>query len=117
MDDRYGTDVLADGWRKRGQRELPRVAASRDLVVEVVTDGFCGAVVAVASGMVELEDRHARRRLFPLGPGFLVDGADVVLVPPAAAPASTGPRRTASGSFAAAGARARVARASRIFVE
>jgi hypothetical protein len=117
MDDRYGTDVLADGWRARAAKPLPRVEASRDLVIEVADDGFCGAVVGVASGMVELEDRHARRRLFPLGPGFLVDGADVVLVPPAAAPANTGPRRTASGSFAAADARARVARASRIFVE
>lgn len=117
MDDRYGTDVLADGWRARAAKQLARVEASHDLVVEVADDGFCGAVVGVASGMVELEDRHARRRLFPLGPGFLVDGADVVLVPPAAAPANAGPRRTASGSFAAADTRARVARASRIFVE
>jgi hypothetical protein len=117
MDDRYGTDVLADGWRARSATRLSRVEASRDLVVEVAEDGFCGAVVGVASGMVELEDRHARRRLFPLGPGYLVDGADVVLVAPAAAPATTGPKRTASGSFAAEDSRARVARASRIFVE
>ena len=117
MDDRYGTDVLADGWRARAAKPLARVEASRDLVVEVASDGFCGAVVGVASGMVELEDRHARRRLFPLGPGFLVEGADVVLVPPAAVQAPAGPRRTASGSFAAEDARARVARASRIFVE
>jgi hypothetical protein len=117
MDDRYGTDVLADGWRARSATQLARVEASRDLVVEVADDGFCGAVVGLASGMVELEDRHARRRLFPLGPGFLVDGADVVLVAPTTVPASTGPKRTASGSFAAGDARARVARASRIFVE
>ena len=117
MDDRYGTDVLADGWRARSATRLSRVEASRDLVVEVAEDGFCGAVVGVASGMVELEDRHARRRLFPLGPGYLVDGADVVLVAPVAAPATTGPKRTASGSFAAEDSRARVARASRIFVE
>ena len=117
MDDRYGTDVLADGWRTRSAKQLARVEASRDLVVEVADDGFCGAVVGVASGMVELEDRHARRRLFPLGAGFLVDGADVVLVAPTAAPATAGPKRTASGSFAAEDSRARVARASRIFVE
>jgi hypothetical protein len=115
MDDRYGTDVLAAGWKSRGRRELARVEASRDLVVEVADDGYCGAVVGVAGGMVELEDRHGRRRLFPLGAGFLVEGADVVLVPPAAAPA--GPRRTASGSFAAPQTRARTARASRILVE
>ena len=92
-------------------------AASRDLVVEVADDGFCGAVVGVSGGLVELEDRPGRRRLFPLGPGFLIEGRDVVLGPPVAAPARTGPQRTASGSFAAADARARTARASRILVE
>ena len=116
MDDRYGTDVLADGWRARGRPVVPRVEAAADLVVEAAVDGFCGAVVGVASGLVELEDRHGRRRLFPLGPGFLVDGADVVLTAPAPLP-SRGPRRTASGSIAAPETRARVARASRILVE
>jgi hypothetical protein len=116
MEDRYGTDVLAGGWRVHGRREVARVEASLDVVVEVAADGFCGAVVGSASGLVELEDRHGRRRLFPLGPGFLVDGADVVLIPPAAATARP-PQRTASGSFAAPEARARVARASRILVE
>ncbi len=115
MDDRYGTDVLAAGWRERAQRTVPRVDASRDLVVEVADDGYCGAVVGVANGRVELEDRHGRRRLFPLGPGFLLDGADVVLTAPAA-PARER-TRTASGSFAAPESRARVARPSRILVE
>jgi hypothetical protein len=115
--DRYGADVLAEGWRTQGRRQLAQVEASRDLVIEVAEDGFCGAVVGVASGMVELEDRLGRRRLFPLGPGFLLDGEDVALVPPAPAPRDAGPQRTASGSFAAPDARARVARASRIFVE
>ncbi|GAA5039373.1 DUF3097 domain-containing protein [Microbacterium fluvii] len=115
MDDRYGTDVLAAGWRERARREVPKVPASADLVVEVAADGYCGAVVGVASGLVELEDRGGRRRLFPLGAGFLIDGRDVVLTAPIAAPAA--PQRTASGSFAAPDARARVARASRIFVE
>ncbi len=113
--DRYGTDVLAKGWREAGRRVVPQVAAERDLVVEVAGDGFCGAVTGVRSGHVELEDRAGRRRLFPLGGGFLIDGAAVVLTPPAAAAAA--PRRTASGSFAAPETRARVARASRILVE
>ncbi|WES66107.1 DUF3097 family protein [Microbacter sp. GSS18] len=117
MDDRYGTDVLATGWRDRMAKEVPRVAAAPDLVVEVADDGYCGAVVGLQSGLVELEDRTGRRRLFPLGPGFLIDGRDVVLTAPERRPASAGPARTASGSFAAADARARVARASRIFVE
>src|SRR3546814_15942173 len=52
--------------------------------------------------------------LFPyttLFRSFLVDGAAVVLTAPAPA-ASTGPKRTASGSFAVDDARARVARRS-----
>lgn len=117
MDDRYGTDVLAKGWREQRFHQLARVEAARDLVVEVADDGYCGAVVGVAGGNVELEDRHGRRRMFPLGPGFLIDGSDVVLVPPSAAAAAQAPRRTASGSFAVEDARARTARASRIFVE
>ncbi|WP_431778383.1 DUF3097 family protein [Microbacterium aurantiacum] len=116
MDDRYGTDVLAAGWKQRQAKQLARVEAARETVVEVADDGFCGAVTAVSGGMVELEDRLGRRRLFPLGAGFLIDGADVVLIPPAPT-APTGPRRTASGSFAAPEARARTARASRILVE
>ena len=50
---------------------------------------------------------------------FLLDGRPVTLVRPAARrPAARGPgARTASGSFAVAGAPARVARASRIWVE
>ncbi len=116
MDDRYGTDVLAKGWRDAGRRVVPQVPAERDLVVEVAGDGYCGAVTKVASGTVELEDRHGRRRLFPLGPGFLVDGAAVVLTAPKPV-APTGTRRTASGSFAVEDAKARVARPSRILVE
>jgi hypothetical protein len=117
MDDRYGTDVLAAGWRDRAAKPLPRVAAERDLVIEVAGDGFCGAVTRVESGIVELEDRHGRRRQFPLGGGFLLDGTGVVLTPPAPKAAAGGPARTASGSFAAPDQRARVARASRIWVE
>ncbi len=109
--------MLAAGWRERTQRTLPRVEARRDVVVEVAEDGYCGAVTTVEGGLVELEDRHGRRRMFPLGPGFLVDGRAVVLVRPAPAAAASVPQRTASGSFAVADARARIARPSRILVE
>lgn len=121
--DRYRQDPLASGARVR--RALPEVAAERDLVVEEVSTGFVGAVLACekAGGqfVVRLEDRTGRVRAFPLGPGFLIDGAPVTLVRPVVAP----PRpvgalpegRTASGSIAVAGTRARVARSSRIFVE
>ncbi|HEV7956835.1 MAG TPA: DUF3097 family protein, partial [Marisediminicola sp.] len=50
-----------------------------------------------------------------LGPGFLLEGVPVVLVAPARAP--VGAARSASGSFALTDVKARVARASRIFVE
>ncbi|WP_394280147.1 DUF3097 family protein [Microbacterium sp.] len=116
MDDRYGTDVLAKGWRDAGRKQVATVEAVRELVVEVAGDEYVGAVVGITAGNVELEDRHGRTRLFPLGRGFLVDGAPVELVVPARAQSRT-PARTASGSFAAPTSRARVARASRILVE
>ncbi|MFB4348322.1 DUF3097 domain-containing protein [Microbacterium sp. CR_7] len=115
MDDRYGSDVLAAGWRERGKKPVPDVAAEIDLVVEVASDGYVGAVTRVQAGNVELEDRVGRRRLFPLGGGFLIDGAAVRLTPPAAK--QQGAKRTASGSFAVADQRARIALPSRILVE
>ena len=117
--DRYSGDVLAQP-RVR-QRALPRVAAERDLVVEDAETGFCGAVVrwekTPGGPTVTLEDRHGRHRVFPAGFGFLVDGTPVELVRPEVAAAPAPSRRTASGSIAAPTARARVARASRIYVE
>ncbi len=113
MVDRYGTDVLAAGRRKPRSTEHP---ADLGLVVEDVQTGYVGAVVRVEYGRVELEDRHGHTRGFPLGPGYLLEGRPVILTAPRrAAPAATG--RTASGSVAVPGARARVARASRIYVE
>lgn len=114
MGDRYGDDVLAGDWRAAGRRVVPEIPAERDLVVELA-DGYVGAVVGVAKQVVELEDRAGRVRAFPLGAGFLIDGEPVILVPPRAAPAPIA--RTASGSRAVAHERARVARASRIYVE
>ncbi|WP_380169724.1 DUF3097 family protein [Jannaschia sp. R86511] len=115
--DRYAGDVLAARRRPVAVEEVP---ASPGLVVEEVTTGWCGAVLRVekAGGMhvVVLEDRRLRTRTFPLGPDFLLEGRPVTLVRPRT-PAATAPARTASGSVAVVGARARVARASRILVE
>src|SRR5258708_29374948 len=86
------------------------------MVVEDAETGYVGAVVRVEYGRIDLEDRHGHIRGFPLGPGFLLDGRPVILTTPRrSAPAAAG--RTASGSVAVSGARARVARASRIYVE
>ncbi|WP_329187935.1 DUF3097 domain-containing protein [Actinacidiphila glaucinigra] len=111
---------LTPPW-KRPATPAPEVAAERDLVVEEVSTGFCGAVVRcekTAEGpTVTLEDRFGKHRVFPMAPrGFLLEGRVVTLVRPSAAPAG-GPRLTASGSLAVPGARARVARAGRIYVE
>lgn len=119
--DRYGRDVLgAPVQRPRGRTSVP-TPAEPGLVVEEVTTGWVGAVVRVekSGGMhvVVLEDRHGATRTFPLGPGFWVDGAPVELVAPAGPPAPRPPSRTASGSVSVTGARARVARGGRIWVE
>ncbi|CDQ44059.1 hypothetical protein BN1047_01935 [Mycolicibacterium neoaurum] len=84
-------------------------------MVEDPSSGFVGAVVRIENNRVDLEDRNGRIRSFPLGPGFLVEGKPVILTVPKRAPAA--PARTASGSVAVAGAKARVALASRIYVE
>src|SRR5689334_16385072 len=79
---------------------------------------FVGAIVAVDRDLdtLTLEDRRGKRRTFPLGPGFLLEGRPVILGPPVRT-GQARPTRTASGSVAVPGAKARVARASRIFVE
>jgi hypothetical protein len=115
---RYGSDVLATDWRATARGRATDITADLGLVVEEVTTDWCGEIVKVERdlGTVTLEDRHRKRRTFPLGPGFLLEGRPVVLV----APTRKGPEaatRTASGSVAVAGVKARVARASRIFVE
>ena len=119
--DRYGPDVLASSRAANAARVVPTVSAEPGVVVELArrdsTPGFVGAVIRVERGTVELEDRHGSRRIFPLGPGFLVDGVLVVLRAPAGAAPRPGQLRTASGSVAPTDSRARVARASRIFVE
>jgi len=118
----YGSDVLAGGQsgrsgRRRAPREVPKVEAERGLVVEDSEGRFCGAVVGYEKGAVTLEDRHGKRRVFPLAPGaFLLDGQPVTLLPPASALAAR-QARTASGSVAPPPSRAKVARASRIYVE
>jgi len=123
-EDRYGRDVLATGARSAHPPKRPitvPVPAETGLVVEDVETGWVGAVVRLekSGGMhvVVLENRRGRTRTFELGPGFWVDGKPVELVAPRRAVAAPSPTRTASGSRAVAGAPARVARASRIWVE
>ncbi|MDQ3615107.1 MAG: DUF3097 domain-containing protein [Actinomycetota bacterium] len=116
--DRYHSDVLNTDWRAPKRGRAVEIEADKGLVVEEVTTDWCGEIVAVERDLqtVTLEDRWGKRRSFPLGPGFLLEGLPVALRPPA----RTGPgpkTHTASGSVAVPGTKARVARASRIFVE
>lgn len=122
MRSRYDSPDLTPPWKKK--QPAPEVPADPDLVVEEVTTGFCGAVIRcekTAEGpTVTLEDRFGKHRVFPMTPrGFLLEGRTVTLVRPGAArsTAPSAPRLTASGSLAVEGARARVARAGRIYVE
>ena len=116
--DRYGSDVLNTDWRAPKRGRAVEIEADKGLVVEEVTTDWCGEIVAVERDLqtVSLEYRRGKRRTFPLGPGFLLEGVPVILRPPT----RKGPAQkthTASGSVAVPGTKARVARASRIFVE
>jgi hypothetical protein len=112
----YGADVLAGNWRR--PRTIPVIDAEPELVVEDAESGFCGAVVGFEADAVVLEDRFGKRRVFPMTPAaFLYEGKPATLRKPAATVQQRAPRRTASGSIAVSGVTARVARASRIWVE
>jgi hypothetical protein len=118
---------LTPPWKR--SKPVPEVAAEPGLVVEEVTTGYCGAVIRcekTAQGpTVTLEDRFGRLRAFPMEPrGFLLEGKVVTLIRPRPGTgtgtgnaATRAPGRTASGSLAVPEARARVARAGRIYVE
>ncbi|MCL6423606.1 DUF3097 domain-containing protein [Brachybacterium sp. JHP9] len=121
--DRYSADVLSSAppaHHRRAPTSRP-VAAAKGLVVEDAATGFTGAIMRLekiaGELLVELEDGRGRRRSFPLGPGFLIDGQPVEITRPKPAAATPARQRSASGSVYVEGARARTARASRIWVE
>ncbi|MFU8839985.1 MAG: DUF3097 family protein [Nitriliruptoraceae bacterium] len=103
-----------------GRRAIPQRVAEPGLLVEVVRDGFAGAVVRCTDREVVLADRRGRERRFTRTPGaFLVDDRPVELVPPPRAVVADLDRvaLTPSGSLRAPQAAARTARASRVLVE
>ncbi|QIS13308.1 DUF3097 domain-containing protein [Nocardia arthritidis] len=117
--DRYG-DIFSGHPRKQ-RRAVPTVVAERDLVVEDAATGFCGAVVGFERSydgeFVKLEDARGAVRLFALREAaFLIDGEPVTLVRPTVRQPKQ-PARSASGSTRVEGLRAKVAKASRIWVE
>ncbi|MGV0742532.1 DUF3097 domain-containing protein [Mycolicibacterium sp. XJ870] len=114
MTDRYGSDILARNPHTPKRTRSTEQPVEMGMVVEDAQSGYVGAVIRMEQGRVELEDRRGKVRAFPMGPGFLLDGKPVILTAPKR---SNAPARTASGSVAVAGAKARVALASRIYVE
>ena len=54
------------------------------MVVEEVETDWCGEIVLIDRDLhtLTLEDRRNRRRTFPLGPGFLLEGKPVILTRP-----------------------------------
>ncbi len=122
----YGHDVLAGdgrgppGGRHQRSGQITQIEAAPGLVVETADGSFCGGVVACDKQAVTLEDRFGRHRVFPLAAAtFLLDGKPVALVRPAPRErgGARGRARTASGSLALPHERAKVAQASRIYVE
>ncbi len=104
-----------DGRRPSGPA-VPVVEARRGLVVEHRASGVVGSIASFNDQVVVLNDRKGvDRPLRVQAGGFLLEGQVVTLVPAKVAPRQPGV--TASGSIAAAGRTARVARASRILVE
>ena len=113
-------DILADprGRPRRAAPDYPEVVATPGLAVRHRATRFGGVLVRFTPDAVELRRTDGPVRVFRATPGaFEVAGRAVTLVRAPAPDAGHRPARTASGSVAVAGQRARVARASRILVE
>ncbi len=109
-------DILDDFEQQRRAPSYPDVVVEMGMLVEDRSSHFTGDVVRWSAEGVTLQDRHDYIRHFGWKPGgFLIEGRPVTLVRPTAGRAAT-QRITASGSIAGDG-RAKVARASRIWVE
>jgi hypothetical protein len=105
-----------DGGAPRRPTPAKTVEARPGLRVTVRSTRRDGIVVSCTKQVVTLRDDEGRDVPVRLAAGaFVIDGRPVTLVPPRAA--RDGAALTPSGSVAVPGARARVARASRILVE
>lgn len=129
----YGTNIFEfdphrDGPGARRPRSV-EVPVEYGMVLEDISSGWVGAVTRVEKSggvhLVELEDRRGRKRSFPLGGGFWLEGKPIIALPPKAAPAQKAPALTTAGGRALTNSGsitpekrvARVARQSRIWVE
>ncbi|SQG50576.1 DUF3097 domain-containing protein [Corynebacterium ulcerans] len=116
--DPYSGNIL-NGHSRQKRPSFPQIPAEPGLVVEVMADGFVGAVVnferTYDGDFIRLEDRHGRERIFKMREGaFMIDGQRVSLtryVPKAPQ------QRSNSGSRRVHNVEAKVAALSRIWVE
>ncbi|GAA2182692.1 DUF3097 domain-containing protein [Brooklawnia cerclae] len=114
--DRYGRDVLDPRTQRAARPRTVDVPMEIGMVVEDPASGYVGEIMGWENGLVILEDRHGKRRAFPVGPGFWLDGKPVALRIPPRTGSTT--RYTASGSRVGdPGRPAKVALPSRIYVE
>ena len=109
-------DILEEFEQQRGQPTYSIVVGRVGELVEDRASGFCGDIVAITSEAVTVRDRRGRERQFRYKPGgFLIDGRPVTIVRDQSPVPS--PRITNSGAVAGPTQRARIAKASRIWVE
>ena len=106
--------------QRRRPRSYPTLEATRGLVLEDRASGVVGALIEFAPPRLLLRDRHGRDHAVRYSPGSVradIDGkgVPVALEPPT--PTPDAPSITASGSIDLGTVPARVARASRIWVE
>ena len=81
--DRYGRDVLDPRAARNRRPQTKDVPMRLGMVVEDPGSGFVGEIMGWENGLVILEDRRGKRRSFPVGPGFWLDGKPVALrIPP-----------------------------------
>lgn len=112
-----GRDILDEFAAMQRAPKYPTVEVALGMVVEDRSSGFVGDVIKWSAEAVTLRDRRQQLRHFGWKDGgFLLEGRAVTLRRPAPTQAAT-TRITASGSVAAAAAPAKVAKASRIWVE
>jgi hypothetical protein len=110
-------DILEQYAAMRRRPEYPEVEVAYGMLVEDRASGFVGDIVRWNHEAITLRDRKQHLRYFTWKPGgFLLEGRPVTLVKPKVERAKGEPRFTNSGSIAAP-ATARVAVASRIWVE
>jgi hypothetical protein len=114
----YERDILQEFAEDRNRPKYPSVVAAPGMVVEHRPSGFVGDIVKMTFEAVTLRDRKGFQRHFGWVDGaFRVDGRPTTLVRPKASPPPATPKISASGSIASGPVVAKVAMASRIWVE